>query len=318
MREIRVAATGRLTVSDTDVPEPGPGEVLVRNRYFTVFAALRTLLAGGVPGAPLPALRPGDTLVGPAIGEIVTGPDAGALVRHLRGWREYAVLPAAEAEPLTTALPDPVAHFAQGATAYGALTRAAPVRAGDTVFVSGGAGSVGTMAGQIARLLGAARVIGSTGSAWKAERMLALGYHAAVTRPFGERLAEAAPDGVDVVFDNVGGDDLRAAIAVANRSARFALVGALSGQLAEHGTGTTGPVEIDSYQLILKQITMIGYSAGGDAAVRAEWDERFAAWLAAGRIEFPHVLVDGIEQAPQALRDVWAGRHFGTVVVALS
>ncbi|BCJ47926.1 NADP-dependent oxidoreductase [Actinoplanes ianthinogenes] len=318
MREIRVAPTGEPAVVRAGLPEPGPGEVLVRNRWFTVFAALRTLLAGGVPGAPLPALRPGDTLFGPAIGEIVGGPDAGALVRHMRGWREYAAVPVSEIDPVSPALPDPVAHFAQGTTAYGALTRAAPIRPGDTVFVSGGAGSVGTMAGQIARLLGAGRVVGSTGSAWKAERMRELGYDAVVTRPLDEQLAKAAPDGVDVLFDNVGGGDLRAAIAAANRSARFALVGALSGQLAQHGSGTTGPVEIDSYQVILKQITMTGYSAGGDAEVRAEWDARFAEWLSAGRIEFPHVLVDGIEQAPQALRDVWAGRHFGTVVVTLT
>ncbi|GIE88572.1 MDR family NADP-dependent oxidoreductase [Actinoplanes regularis] len=326
MREIRMAAVpaglpqvADLTVVETPVPVPGPGEVLVRNRYFTVFAALRTLL-GGVQGAPLPGLRPGDTLFGPAVGETVTGPRPGTLVRHMRGWREYALVPDAECDPIGDVLPDPIAHLAQGPTVYGALTRAAPVRPGDTVFVSGGAGAVGSMAGQLARLLGAARVVGSTGSAWKADRMTGLGYDAVVTRgagPIAEQLAKAAPDGVDVFFDNVGGEELAAAIAAANRSARFALVGALSGQLAEHGTGTTAPAEIDSYQLILKQIAMTGYSAGGDTALRSEWDERFAQWSRAGRIEFPHVRVEGIEQAPAALRDVLTGRHFGAVVVAL-
>ncbi len=326
MREIRMAAVpaglpqpADLTVVETPVPVPGPGEVLVQNRYFTVFAALRTLL-GGVQGAPLPGLRPGDTLFGPAVGEIVAGPGSGTLVRHLRGWREYALVPAAECEPVGDELPDPIAHLAQGPTVYGALTRAAPVRPGDTVFVSGGAGAVGSMAGQVARLLGAGRVVGSTGSAWKADRMAALGYDAVVTRgagPIAEQLEKAAPEGVDVFFDNVGGEQLRAAVTAANKSARFALVGALSGQLAEHGTGTAAPVEVDSYQLIIKQITMTGYSAGGDAEVRSEWDERFAQWSRAGRIKFPHVRVEGIEQAPAALRDVLTGRHFGAVVVAL-
>lgn len=352
MREIRVASPTELIIAEAEVPTPGPGEVLVRNRYFTVVAALRTLLVGGVPGTPMPALRPGDVPSAPAIGEIVDGPGRGTLVRHMRGWREYAVVPLTEIEPVDAALPDPVAHFANGTTAYGALTRAVQINPGDTVFVSGGAGAVGSLASQIARLLGAGRVIGSTGSASKAARMLNLGYDAVITRPprtkettaaqtkestaarlkepiaaqttestadrlesLEEQLAKAAPGGIDVVFDNVGGDDLRAALAVANRKARFALIGALSGQLA--GTGASGPVELDTYRLILKQITMTGYSAGNDPDLRAEWDARFAEWLLAGRIEFPHVIVDGLDRAPSALHDVWQGRHFGTVVVKL-
>ena len=93
--------------------------MLVRNRFFTVFAGLRTLLGGGAPGAPLPGLRIGDTLFGPAVGEVVAappdgGPQAGDLVEHLLGWREYAVLPAAGCRPVSGALPDPVACLAQG------------------------------------------------------------------------------------------------------------------------------------------------------------------------------------------------------------
>ncbi|MGD0558931.1 MAG: NADP-dependent oxidoreductase [Streptosporangiaceae bacterium] len=332
-REIRVAAVpdglpepADLSVAVTPVPAPGRGDVLVRNRFFIVFAALRTLLGGGVPGAPFPGLRQGDTLFGPAIGEVMSAPEGsklrtGDLVRHMLGWREYAVIPAAECVPVGGTLPDPAAHLAQGVTAYGALTRAARVRPGDTVFVSGGAGSVGSMAGQIARLLGAGRVIGSTGSEWKAGQMTAdLGYDAAVVRgtvPVAGQLAKAAPDGIDVFVDNVGGEDLQAAVTAARPSARFALVGALSGQLARRGSGTTAPVEIDSYQLILKQVTMVGYSAGGDGELRAEWGGRFADWLRSGAIQFPHVCVEGIEQAPQALHDMLAGRYLGTVIVAV-
>lgn len=332
-REIRVAAVPDglpvpedLAVAEVPVPVPGRGDVLVKNRFFTVFAALRTLLGGGVPGAPFPGLHRDDTLFGPAVGEVITAPEGSGLrsgdrVQHMRGWREYAAVPAAECVPVDGALPDPVAYLAQGVTAYGALVRAAQVRPGDTVFISGGAGSVGSMAGQIARLLGAGRVIGSTGSKWKAAQMTAdLGYDAAVVRgaaPVAEQLAGAAPDGIDVFVDNVGGEDLQAAIAAARPLARFALVGALSGQLARQGSGTTAPVQIDTYQLILKQVTMAGYSAGGDGELRAEWAGRFAGWLRAGAIRFPHVLVEGIEQAPQALHDMLAGRYLGTVVVAV-
>ncbi|PRX19335.1 oxidoreductase family protein [Actinoplanes italicus] len=166
-REVRVAAVPAglprptdLTVTETPVPDPGPGQVLVRNRWFTVFAALRTLLAG-VTGAPFPGLGPGDTLFGPAIGEVVSAPDGdlkpGEFVQHMLGWREYALVAAADCRPLGTDLPDPAVHLSQGVTAYGALTRAAPVRPGDTVLVTGGAGAVGSIAGRIARLLGAVR-----------------------------------------------------------------------------------------------------------------------------------------------------------------
>jgi len=332
-RAIRVAAVsdglpepGDLAVAEVPVPVPGPGDALVRNCFFLVFAALRTLLGGGVPGAPFPGLHQGDMLFGPAIGEVITAPEGselrvGDLVQHMLGWREYAVVSAAECIPVDGTLPDPAAHLAQGVTAYGALTRGAQIRPGDTAFVSGGAGSVGSMAGQIARLLGAGRVIGSTGSAWKAGQMIAdLGYDAAVVRgtaPVAEQLSKAAPDGIDVFIDNTGGEDLQAAIAAARPLARFALVGALSGQLARHGSGTTAPVEIDSYQLILKQVTMAGYSAGGDSELRAEWAGRFAAWLRSGAIQFPHARVEGIEQAPQALHDMLAGRYLGTVIVAV-
>jgi 2-alkenal reductase len=315
-----------LVVAETPVPGPGPGEVLVRNRFFAVFAALRTLLSPAVQGTPLPGLRPGDTLFGPAIGEVVAAPGDGTLregqlVQHMLGWREYAVVPAAGCRPVDGDLPDPAACLGQGLTAYGALTRAARLQPGETVFVSGGAGSVGSMAGQIARLLGAGRVIGSTGSSWKAGQMITgLGYDAVLVRgaaPLADQLAKAAPDGIDVLVDNAGGEELRAAVASARPSARLVLVGALSGQLAPQGSGTTAPVEIDSFQLILRQVTMAGYSAGDDGELRAEWARRYAGWLRAGAITFPHARVAGIEQAPQALHDVLAGRYLGTVVVAL-
>jgi NADPH-dependent curcumin reductase CurA len=130
-------------------------------------------------------------------------------------------------------------------------------------------------------------------------------------------LAKVAPDGIDVVIDNVGGEDLRAATAAARQSARFVLVGALSGQLGRHGSGTTAPVEIDTYKLILKKVTMTGYIAGDDGELRAEWTRRFADWLRSGAIQFPHVRVEGIHRAPQALQDMLAGRYLGTVVIAI-
>ncbi|MGW4700465.1 MDR family NADP-dependent oxidoreductase [Streptomyces sp. NPDC004285] len=320
-------APGHLALVTTARPEPAPGEVLLRNRWFAVSAALRTLIGGAVKGAPFPPVEPGDPLFGAAVGEVVSAPDGsglrpGDLVSHWQGWREYAVVSPSLCTPLGDALPDPVAHLSQGRTAYAALTRGADLRAGDTVLVTGGAGAVGTMAGQIARLLGVGRVIGSTGSPAKAERLVTeLGYDAALVRgaaaPFAAQLAEAAPDGIDVLLDTVGGEQLSAAVAAARPGARAVLVGALSGQLDPEGTGATARVELDSYPLILKRISLRGFSPLDHPETEAEWRERFGVWLRAGAITFPHVRVAGMERAAEALREVMRGRHLGAVVVEL-
>ncbi|SNQ45577.1 Alcohol dehydrogenase [Frankia canadensis] len=309
-------------VVEVPVPVPGAGEALVRNRYFHVFAAIRTLLGGSVEGAPFPPIHPGDTLFGAAIGEVVAAPAGsglrpGELVSHWLGWREYAAVPIDRCQPLGDVLPDPAAHLVSGRTAYAAL-RQSGLTDGETVFVAGGAGAVGSMAGQIARLLGAGRVIGSTGSPAKAERLVReLGYDAAVLRggvaTVDDQLAEAAPDGLDVVIDNVGGEQLRAAVAVARPGARIILVGSLAAQLAPDGAGVASPVELDTFPLILKHITLRGL----DNTVEDGWTERFGTWLRAGRITAPLVRIAGIEHAADALSETIAGKHVGTVIVEM-
>ncbi|MDX3386591.1 NADP-dependent oxidoreductase [Streptomyces niveiscabiei] len=386
-REVRLATTprglpvpGDLTVVDTPLPPPTGTQLLVRNRHFLVFGGLRTLLGGAAQDTPVPGLRPGDTLFGPALGEVLHAPDdsplrPGDLVTHPLGWREHALVPVDRCTPVDPGFPDPVAQLSSGATAYGALTRLAGVREGDTVLVTGAAGGVGSLAGQIARLLGAGRVIGTTGSAWKAERLVGeLGYDAVVTggswrgdagsgrgesgydgvavdgtprgnsrtrhggsgydtlaaaravrsnsraayEEFAAQLAEVAPDGVDVVVDNVGGAQLAGALDMARHGARFALVGALSGQLAEEGAGGSAPVEVDAFRIILKGVSLRGYLGADHPDVEAEWVGRFALWLRAGEIRFPLTRTSGIDQAPQALRNLIDGQQFGTAVVELA
>jgi NADPH-dependent curcumin reductase CurA len=309
-------------VVETPLPAPGPGQVLVRNRCFLVFASLCSLI-GGADDMPLPALKPGDALFGPAVGEVLAAPAGSALrpgdlVRHMYGWRDHALVPADACTPLGDALPDPAAHLSQGSAAYGALTRLTGVRPGDTVFVTGAAGGVGSLAGQIARLLGAGRVIGSTGSPAKAQWLVSeLGYDAVVLRgagPLAAQLAAAAPDGIDVLLDNVAGEQLVAALGAARQGARFALIGTLSGQLAEDRPGGA-PVEVDAFQIILRGISLRGYAGSGHPDVAEEWTARFGEWLRSGAIRFPHTAVAGLGNAPQALQDLIAGKHVGTVVV---
>ncbi|MFG2358400.1 MDR family NADP-dependent oxidoreductase [Streptomyces sp. NPDC048521] len=332
-REVRLAAIPEglpkqedFVVVETPLPEPGAGHVLVRNRHFLVFPGLRTLIGGEADGVPLPPLRSGDTLFGPCVGEVVAAPAdsplrTGDVVAHMRGWREYALVSAVECTPLFDALPDPVAYLAQGSAAYGALTRLVDVRTNDVVFVTGAAGAVGSLAGQIARLLGASRVIGSTGSPQKAERLVSeLGYDAVVLRGAGsiaDQLAEAAPEGIDVLVDTVAGEQLTAALGVARQGARFALVGALSGQLSAQRAGGSAPVEIDAYRLVVKGISLRGYSGADHPDVEKEWIGRFGEWLRSGKIRFPHTRISGIARAPLALQELIEGRHFGAVVVEL-
>ncbi len=315
------------------VPEPGADEVLVRNRYFLVSASLRAMVSEGaedVPGVPFPALRAGDALRGEAIGEVVKAPAGsglalGDMVTHFKGWRDCAAVPVGECHRVGEPLPAPVdylGYLGHGWTAYAALTRGVQIRTGDTVFISSAAGAIGSMAGQIARRLGARRVIGSTSSREKAHQLVTeLGYDAAVIRnsstPFVSQLADAAQGGIDVFIDTVGGEQLQAAIAVAREGARFLIVGALAGQLAATGTGRTAPVEIDTVQILLKRITMRGYSADDHPEAKREWFEQFPKWLRSGDISFPHTVIEGLEQAPAVLCDTVQGRHLGTVLVKL-
>jgi NADPH-dependent curcumin reductase CurA len=328
-REIRLVArpAGPLTddvfeIAEQPVPKPEPGQVLVRSTVMGVAAVMRSLMNDGT-GLPMPSYALGQPLTGPAIGEVVAAPGTafrpGDLVQHRLGWREYALLEESAARRIEPGvLPDPAAYLSQGPTAWMGVVRGAEVRPGDTVFVSGAAGGVGSLAGQIARLRGAGRVIGSTGSQQKASRLVdELGYDAAVIRgagPMAEQLRVAAPDGLDAVVDNVGGEQLQAAIAVANRGARLALVGALASQLS--GAGSQ-PTEIDTLSLLARSITLRGVALYDHLDLVPEWYQRFGQGLRDGTLTFPHTRLHGIEQAPRALRELVEGRHLGAVLVEL-
>ncbi|MFX0574590.1 MDR family NADP-dependent oxidoreductase [Nocardia nepalensis] len=313
-------------VVEVSVPVPGAGEALVRNHCFHVGSTLRMLIDVAADWTPFPQIRVGDPLAGAAVGEVVQAPPGsqvrpGDLVTHWRGWREYAAVPLAECTIVNPSLPL-VAHLSQGWTAYAPLSSGFGVRPGDTVFVTSGAGAIGSMAGQIARLLGAGRVVGSTGTREKADRLVKeFGYSAAVVRsagiPMAEQLAQAAPDGIDLVFDSVGGEQLQAAVEVARPGARFLLIGGLSGQMEPEGSGLTAPVVLDSFPLILKRIVMCGFHADDEVNRRGVWNQRFKEWLQSGELTVPHVCLQGIELGPKAVREVINGDHLGIVVVNL-
>ncbi|MER6947537.1 NADP-dependent oxidoreductase [Nonomuraea sp. NPDC000554] len=280
---------------------PISGPVVVRNRWMAVTAAMRTLMSGSA--APMPAYQVGEVMYGPAVGEVVasTDPDLapGDWVRHGRGWREYAVVDAYQRiEPVSSA-EEAMRHLGQGLTTYVGLRAAAEVQPGDTVLVTGAAGAVGSIASPIARLLGAVRVVGSTGSP---DRAAHLGYDAVYDRHTGS-MADVAPDGVDAVLDTVGGHQLREAVQLARPGARIALCGALAHQLG----GDPAAVELDVMTLIGKRITLRGFTAADHPHLREEWRKL--------GLREPCTVVEGLDSAPQALIDLLAGRYVGGLIV---
>ncbi|HDS4676814.1 TPA: NADP-dependent oxidoreductase [Enterobacter ludwigii] len=316
-------------IMETAIPVPGPHEVVVRNRWFRVSISTRLMAqedAKAAEGIPFPPLNPGDTLADGAIGEVIQTGSAcclpvGSLVMHPFGWREYAVVREHDCKLIDCSEPDPVAYLGHGWTAYAALTRGVQMKEGDTVFVSSGAGAIGSMAGQIARLLGASRVVGSTSSFNKARWMQdELGYDAVVTRdggPMIEQLAKAAPEGIDVIVDMVGGEQLAAAVMMAREGARGVLLGALTAELNAEKASLQAPVILDTFHIIFKGMTLRGFSADHSPDAFEFWLRDLKTWKRDGRIHLPSATFKGIENATFALQEACAGRLKGVVLVEL-
>lgn len=224
-------------IEEISLPELSDGQILVANDIMSVDPYMRGRMndvKSYVP--PFHIDRPLD---GGAVGTVIESRSEeipeGSHVSHQLGWREHAVLNADDAHIIDTDIAPASAYLSvlgmTGLTAYAGLTRAAEMKAGDAVFVSGAAGAVGSMVGQLARLLGASRVIGSAGTDAKVARLRELGFDAAFNYhdgPSTELLGQAAPDGIDVYYDNVGGDHLEAAIDHLNIDGRVAMCGAIS------------------------------------------------------------------------------------------
>jgi NADPH-dependent curcumin reductase CurA len=242
----------------------------------------------------------------------------GDAVLHQLGWREYSTVSAEHAQKL----PDAGAAYLgvlgmPGFTAYIGLLEIAALQPGDVVFVSGAAGAVGSVAGQIAKLRGHT-VIGSAGSAAKVAHLTGdLGFDHAFDYHDGVRkqLEQAAPAGIDVYFDNVGGEHLEAAIAVANNHARFALCGSIS----TYNATEPPPGPRNMFQLVGKRITMRGFIITDHYDRFRTFADEVGPWVASGELKHRETIVEGgIEAAPQAFIDMLNGANTGKMVVRLA
>lgn len=307
-----------------DVPPPGPGQIVVRNLLMSVDPYMRGRMndvKSYVPPFKLDHVMDGD-----ALGEVVASesPDlaVGDIVQHRYGWREYAVADAGRFRKVDpAAVPSLSAYLGVlsmiGLTAYVGLLDIAAMKPGDTVFVSGAAGAVGSLAGQIAKLRGAELVIGSAGTPAKLARLRELGFDAAFdyhAGPVRALLKEVAPEGIDVYFDNVGGDHLEAAIAALKPFGRVALCGAIS----QYNATEPPPGPRNLAMAIGKRLTLRGFIVFDHGDRMGDFLTEVGGWLREGRLRFDETVVDGIEAAPQALIDLFHGANTGKMLVRLA
>ncbi|WP_207791582.1 NADP-dependent oxidoreductase [Sandaracinobacteroides saxicola] len=329
-REIRLASRpvgeptpANFTLATTDLPAPGAGEVQVKNRWMSVDPYMRGRMNDRKSYVPPFAI--GEALQGGAVGEVIASNDPGFapgdLVNSMFGWREAFNAPAAALTKLPSLPGVPEQAFLgvlgmPGLTAYAGLTRIGEPKSGDTLFVSGGAGAVGSVVAQVGKALGCT-VIATAGSDAKCDWLRSVGVdHAINYRSCGNLLAAvqaAAPRGIDIYFDNVGGEHLEVAIETARPFARLVECGMIADYNAT--SAIRGPSNI--IQVVGKSLKIQGFIVTQFAGLQAEFIEKMAGWIADGRLKWEETVMDGIETAPAAFLALFSGGNTGKMLVKL-
>ncbi|AZM55709.1 NADP-dependent oxidoreductase [Streptomyces sp. WAC 01529] len=304
------------TFVESALPEPAPGTALVENLYWSVDPYHREMMDGDFAlHAPLE---------GRTLGRVVDSRDPalpeGEIVFHRQGWRTHAVVTADEARRVPRFDGVPLsAHLGilggTGLTAYVGLTRIAELREGQDLFVSAAAGGVGTATGRLARLMGAGRLVGSAGTAAKAAYLTehvgyddAFDYHAG---PAADLLAKAAPDGIDVYVDNVGGEQLEAAISSLREFGRIVRIGTITQYNA-----TGAPYALHNLpDIVEKSLRMEGFLVSNHRAVQEELYEFVVPHLRSGRVGLDETVVTGFDRIVDAFLGMLRGENVGKMIV---
>ena len=305
---------------ESTIPEPGDGEVLVRSRLISLDAANRAWMHGATYRA---AVEANTVMAGGGISEVVSSKAPGFSPGDIvfgsdTGWQDYAAVPAKQLTKLPKV--EPMTHLLSvygiaGLTAYFGLLHVGKPREGETVVVSAAAGSVGSIVGQIARIKGC-RIVGIAGGKDKCQWLMSeLGFDAAVDYKDGatyKALRSAAPKGIDVYFDNVGGDILEACIPQMNNRGRIACCGAISQY--DGVPSATGPRGVPGL-LVVKRLIMQGfivmdYMKESDSALKD-----LQSWVASGKLKVQEDVINGLENTPQALIGLLAGENRGKRMV---
>ena len=310
--------------AEVEVPEPAEGQVLVRNLVMSVDPYMRGRMSAAK--SYVAPFEVGKALDGGAVGEVVAsraeGLEPGDFVVHQLGWRDYAVVGAKHLLKVDPSAAPLNAHLGVlgmvGLTAYTGLVEMASQKEGDVVFVSGAAGAVGVLAGQIAKLRGASRVIGSAGSAEKVRYLTEeIGYDAAFNYkdgPVYDQLKAAAPDGIDVYFDNVGGEHLEAAISVLNDFGRTAECGMIS----QYNNTEPQPGPRNLMMIVQKRLSLRGFIVTDNLHLRDRFVADVGGWLREGKINYTETVYDGLEKAPEAFLGMLRGENTGKTLVKIA
>jgi NADPH-dependent curcumin reductase CurA len=315
-------------LATVEIADPADGEVQVRNLWMTVDPYMRGRMNDVKSYSP--PFKLGEVMGGGAVGQVIASRDpgykVGDLVNSFAGWREAFVgAPAAFGVaklPPTNLPPQAFLGVAgmPGLTAYAGLLRIGEPKPGETVFVSGAAGAVGSLVAQIAKIKGC-YVVGSAGGKEKCDWLKSIGVDATIDykavgggNALTEALRAAAPNGVDVYFDNVGGDHLTAAIDCANIHARMPICGMIS--LYNNTKPTPGPNNMP--MIIGKRLKIQGMLVSDYADMQPAFVKDMAEWMAAGKIRYEETVMTGIEKAPEAFLSLFSGGNTGKMLVKLS
>jgi NADPH-dependent curcumin reductase CurA len=307
-------------LAETPVPEPGPGQLLVRNEYLAFEPAMR----GWMEDRPsyLPPVGLGEVMRGATVGRVETsqaeGFEPGDVVTGMLGWQEWAV-----ADSGVSKLPpgtDPELALsvlgATGITAYFGVLDVGRINAGETFVVSGAAGATGSVAGQIAKLQGC-RVVGIAGGAEKCGWLTSeADFDATIdykSEDVGRRLSELCPQGIDVYFDNVGGPILDDVLARIKRGARIVLCGAIS----QYNLEELSPGPSNYFNLVLQRGRMEGFIVIDYLPRWGEAIGKLLAWVAEGKIAWRVDVQRGFEKAPETFLRLFSGANFGKQLLKL-
>ena len=325
-REIRLVARPRgfpdeelFEVAETSIPDPAEGQVLIRNAFFSVDPYMRPRM-NDVRSYVAPFTL-GEAMTGGAVGQVAATRNSryseGDWVLHQLGWREWALSDGAAlrrldpgAAPVSTALG---VLGMPGFTAWYGLFVLGRPEPGETVLVSGAAGAVGSAAGQMAAIAGC-RVIGSAGSEEKLAWLRELGFDAVFNyreQPPREALAEHAPDGIGIYFDNVGGDHLEAAIGAARTYGRIVACGSI----ARYNDAEPAPGPRNMFMVVTKSLRIEGFIIADHYDRFGEFAREATEWVREGRLRYRETVVEGIENAPKAFLGLLRGENIGKMLV---
>ncbi|WP_340644306.1 NADP-dependent oxidoreductase [Phenylobacterium sp.] len=323
-RPVGLPTAANFEVVSVDLAAPEPGQVQVRNTWMTVDPYMRGRMNDVKSYTPPFAL--GEVLQGGAVGEVIASNDpnfkVGDLVQSGNGWREAFNAPASTVQKLETQGLPPEAFLGvagmPGLTAYVGLLKIAALKPGDVVFVSGAAGAVGSVVCQIAKLKGH-KVIASAGGPEKTKFLkdelgvdVAIDYKA--TPDLTAALLAAAPEGIDVYFENVGGEHLEAALNAAAPFARFAICGMIS----QYNATAPVPGPRNMALIIGKNLRLEGFIVSNHWDMMPAFIKDLSEWSAAGKLKWKQTVKEGIEKAPEAFLGLFSGDNFGKMLVKLS